>query len=695
MAEDPAFGLEYSPNGFEPLPPGLPPRKELASSTNFDMAVGALSTYASGGVAGRSCLIAGARGSGKTTLIDRAFDDVRRKYQEDVKLVRVRLHGPSLFKPQRPAPTPDNPSPAEDSLDVHVLKELVKNLYQTAAEEVANSFQGYAHYRRKDGNELAAQLRLTLDGAPSAATLRFFWERAGALPGGVLFPGRAPAVRTKDEQLPLDQGVSEIVALATAADAYRTCTGKYTQEQKNEQLAGEKAEAKTEISASGKELSKALIGLASGVAAGATAAALTQSKVTTALAGAITTVLSMVTLSYTRTRSRETTMKEEITFLPDTTASGLIHRVLLLLRRLRQAGLLPIFIIDELDKVPNLITPLTQLTSSLKFLFADEGFFCFLTDRTLFASVGQLNRRQTNTPLKTIFTNQMLIRYDTSAIHQYLQKVIRADGRATDDIKTGLEADREAFRYIMICRSRMLPFELSRDLASLSGTDTRLNLAFEAPRKTLGHQCHLAIQLAIELVLTDKYVADRISRDESFAQTIYDALYYPVNLWYADERTVDCSHASLKGKISEIVGEDLVLEATDEDFIHTQVKAVMEFLSNLPDLEEQLREAFRTKRLGVPNKLLGPLIDAIPNKLLGPLLDAIPKEITLLKRIGETDQYQWQYNRSGITYEASKIQEIRDDRNLWNAYRTIDSVVGSLTEIDAIALAQKEAHDAN
>ena len=199
-----------------------------------------------------------------------------------------------------------------------------------------------------------------------------------------------------------------------------------------------------------------------------------------------------------------------MTFLPDTTVSALVHRILLLARRLRQAGMVPMFIIDELDKIANPIEPLNKLTTSLKFLFADEGFFCFLTDRTYFAEITRRNREVANTQLRTIYNTQMLVRYDTASLHDFLKKVIRPYTPIGVEVTPDLQADAEALRYVLICRSRMLLFELSRDLRSFIPLKTqtrdekRVNPEFNAPRDNRGHKLHAAVQLAIELILADQ-----------------------------------------------------------------------------------------------------------------------------------------------------------------------------------------------
>ena len=159
-------------------------------------------------------------------------------------------------------------------------------------------------------------------------------------------------------------------------------------------------------------------------------------------------------------------------------------------------------------------------------------------------------------------------------------------------------------------------------------------------------------------------------RDPIFAQTIYDALYYPVNLWYADQRKVDCSRPNLISGMSEMSGEPLALEDTDENFLHRQVKALLELLANLPELERQLGLAIDSGRLKVEDR--------------GRLLSSIPAGTTLLKAApepGNLDIYQWNYNRSGIPYQASTIQDIQGDGNLWDTTALIDAFVRFIPEV--------------
>ena len=151
---------------------------------------------------------------------------------------------------------------------------------------------------------------------------------AGAWPCGVLFPN----LTRDDHEYRSDQAAAEIVGLATAAEAYRRCTGTLKREATDERTAGQKEESELKAGGSGKDLAQALMSLATGVAAGSAAAALGTDPVKSTLAAAVTTLASMFTFQFQRTIKREATVKEAVTFLPDTSASALVHRVRLLLR---------------------------------------------------------------------------------------------------------------------------------------------------------------------------------------------------------------------------------------------------------------------------------------------------------------------------------------------------------------------------
>ena len=80
-----------------------------------------LQRYCEGKITGRSFLIAGHRGAGKTTLVAKAFMEVLREAEEEATMLRplfIPLHGPSLFpRPGESAPRKlDRRDSASDSL---------------------------------------------------------------------------------------------------------------------------------------------------------------------------------------------------------------------------------------------------------------------------------------------------------------------------------------------------------------------------------------------------------------------------------------------------------------------------------------------------------------------------------------------------------------------------------------------------
>src|SRR5262249_5208818 len=113
------YGLMFDPYGRLPPPPGQPPRLVLAPTGCLETLVYELRRYLSGQIEGRSCLVAGPRGSGKTTLINRAYQEVVDAIS-GMRLILVRLHGPSLLVP----PPPSGKKAVPEDVNRHVLRTL-------------------------------------------------------------------------------------------------------------------------------------------------------------------------------------------------------------------------------------------------------------------------------------------------------------------------------------------------------------------------------------------------------------------------------------------------------------------------------------------------------------------------------------------------------------------------------------------
>jgi hypothetical protein len=576
----------------------------------------------------------------------------------------VRLHGPSLLIPSnQPAPDPKTP-PVSDELRISesVLRAIVINLYQTAAEEFATAYRklvtapGRHLDFRDEALERAAQLRLTLDGAPGASLLRDFWESIDALESGVLF----------DSSPRRDQGLREIAALTTAAEAYRSCTGEFKRKDEDIASAGRQEDLKLTAEAKGKELGQALVGIVSALAVGGAAAVSGASPLTSAISGVITAVLSIATLTYTNSFTREASVKQEITFLADLSATALVHRIPLLLRRLRQAGIVPIFVIDELDKLDSPAQTLNSLVANLKFLCADEAFFCFLTDRAYLSDVVRQNR-DANTALMTVFTDTFFVLYETSAFREYLKGIIR-QAAASEDIE--LRYDIEALQLVLIHRSQTLNFNLVREIADMVQLDTpdkRLKLYPKEPRIDRTYKMFLVLQLAVEVVLRDKLVSQRVHQDPDFGQILYDALYYPTKRWYQGRKELDCSPNALMAGIAEMYapknfrakseGGEAVpfleqLEDDDKKFLHSQVQT---FLALVCDPDYLQKAVFAAE-----------IVSSV-------VCDVVKDTPTLLIKVpGEDDHYEWKLNRYGYTFDYADLKVVGTDSD------KADNVLGAI-----------------
>jgi hypothetical protein len=656
------YGLKFDPygTGAGAAAPARPSRLILARTQTLDTLSSEMHRYARRQVEGRSCLIAGARGSGKTTLIQRAHQEAADLEEHSgTRLIRVRLHGPSLLENLPPPEDDADKADKKALLYKHILKTVLINLYQTLAEELADAYQRQAAVRGAEALEMAAQLRITLDGAPSAATLRSFWERIGGLPRGVLMPDAergTPAYRD-------NQGVAEIVALATASEAYRRCTGKYTVTKTDADAAGAKQELKGELSAKSSDIKQALISAASGLGVAATAQSTGSAPALSMAIGAATALLSLGAFSLSASRSRETTTREEMTFLPNMTVSGLVHRMPLVLRRLRQAGIAPIFVVDELDKI-KCSEPLTDLASYLKFISADQAFFCFLTDRSYLVEMAAINRDRTDAVQRTIFTDLMFVTYQTRDLHAFLETVITPAGAApgSSDAEE-LIHDAEALRYVMIHKSKMLPFDLVRVIREFKSEDDWLTLPLKSPRTSRVHQFHLALQLAIEYVLSSPLVAERVERDVVFAQTMYDALYYPTHRWYSGERTLDVSADAILSGLSKAAGYTIDIPDQDKQFLHEQVKTMLDLAANPARLVENMRVAIGEHRMTASVAVR----------------EAVP-ETPVIKFI-RADTYEWVYNRYGTPHNAANVMAIVGDADLDAAIDVIDTMEATLARI--------------
>jgi hypothetical protein len=387
----------------------------LAQSQGGRLLAQELRRYCNGEVRGRSFLVAGHRGSGKTTLVDDALLRFQLEAADGELLMKplpVYLLGPTLLDDDRgpgraesgappapPAPAPTltvsvvnqapsgvTPPPAEeDDLMHRVLIQVVLALHQAVAKQFVDRFHERA--RLPDGlteaqiDELcaiAAQFEIELTEAPPPSRLHEFWQLVDKLQDGVLFDTVA--------QGRVRHGMRELVALTGVTHAHQRVSGELKEQ--DDQRSGRSRESEVAIGSDSKagEILKPLLSVFSGAAV-TTASAAHGSTATAIALGVLTTLGAGLFLRMSTSSSHKRERKVDRTFIPDLSIKTL-HRLLpSLIERLQDAGLAPVFIVDELDKVDDLERRIYPLIRNLKKLFAERSCTCLLVDRGFYENL--------------------------------------------------------------------------------------------------------------------------------------------------------------------------------------------------------------------------------------------------------------------------------------------------------------------
>ena len=246
-----------------------------------------LMRYCRGEVHGRSFLVAGHRGAGKTMMVADALDKVlrisRRPGEQLLRPLPIFLHGPSLFEveaAEAKAKAVDATrrrsrrepalaaSPDSETQRVAALKQIILGLHRAVAKEFVRAFRQRlvegpiirqpAPWMRDDVSGLAAQFEIEITEDPTAARLHEFWEMAGARQLGVLF-----------EFSPrFDQGARELVALNGLCNAHQRISGEISAQDKSARSEVAASETQSGLDLRGGELVKPLVSVLAGAAAG-------------------------------------------------------------------------------------------------------------------------------------------------------------------------------------------------------------------------------------------------------------------------------------------------------------------------------------------------------------------------------------------------------------------------------------------
>jgi hypothetical protein len=622
-------------------------------------------------VAGRAFLISGHRGAGKTTLVQRVVDDLGDELFRDLtkmsvpaagtvqpSLARrpqrpllVKLHGPSLLADELPRPgggekpTQERPQaiaeagttsdkaksdlraePTTNTGTAHgALVQITIALYRALAREFAEAYAIHARaaYRVEadDQLDIAAQFRLDLDRWPETALLRGYWERlaedtgalgTNAMSAGVVWP-REIGTYLAAAGLP-DQGACEIVALATAAQVFQVCSGAVKYEQSRKDSASYERTTESKAGIDPKDIVNRIVGLAIGGLLGLGAA----STVGLSPAGGIGVgLLGSLAVTASVKRSARQERNDDYTFIVDRSIETLERDLPLVIERVREAGLAPVFLIDELDKLEIADPPeeraagtgpepqvradlqladtprgtrktVTELIRRLKHLTTDFGFFCFLTGPEYFEDVQHKIETLAFPEEHTYFSDRLFVLYTPDELDTFLRSVITSNAVSgspefiTDETACGVLA------RVIVHNSRLNTIDVVRGLAH-GWTEAGI---YEIPSGTLTlqprYRLAVGVQLAIELVLRGTKLAARTARDPRLRQMAVDTLYMISREWERGETEINLSNGALakhllerRGKNTDDLDEKEAIEQLKQMVVEANVTELTNALSRL------------------------------------------------------------------------------------------------------------------
>jgi len=419
--------------------------------------------YVNDELRGNSILISGHRGMGKTAQIAFAVVDVQHAVDirdSHKRLLLVELHGPALIRGGDEPPRKAKPAPArepplvptapasplpqidESSNEERLLIQIVVALHLTLIGEIADRYWSAVHRGEKRtavATELAAEFSRELDDFPTPARLRDYWKRAGSLETGLLFDAdRRPASAPSDPGEPQaasqsvirqsgpDQGFRELLLLASSVEIYRRVSGTFTHHEKDEQGEGEQRESGVSSVADLKNLALPAVGVLTGGLVGGGAIASNMNGLLAGVIGVVSGLVATIGLRFVSRKTYDHTLTRSSRWERDLTVKSLRRELPRLVQRMTEAGIYPIFLVDELDKVSR-PRAFDELVAQLKVVFAERAFFCFAADRDYYDKLLNWTRPGQYPKAATIYRHRLFVVYLPEDLFDYLDTVLQYD----------------------------------------------------------------------------------------------------------------------------------------------------------------------------------------------------------------------------------------------------------------------------
>jgi hypothetical protein len=538
---------------------------ECATCDAYHLVSRELERYARGELAGRSLLVAGNRGSGKSTIVRHAIDQIRRKavtrgkrIEPRRRLLPVLLNGPDLLDPI-PASSNGTKRGAHDQSDFleSALTLIARNLYHALIAEFSECYSRRVEGQKNVPLEIAAQLSIELEHGAEVGLLRRYWGDALCLDSGILFEAAETAWK--------DQGSRELLLLATAGEAYG--------------IVCEKPAPPQDAVGTVKHVLPALAALPPGTLRfhgliGLVPAALvagimlsTHQSVGMAVFGGAITGLAIFAVS-----GLLTMFSQAHRIIPEVSTANLDRLLDLLVERAGEAGLAPVFMVDELDKVEDLSARLDGLFKRCKHFVSDKTFFCFLSERVFGERISTLLSGWQYPKEATYFGEETFLRYTTTDLIEYLDRIIKP-----------AKEDRDDFYFlcaVLLHESQMHIGVLRQRLRSMVDQNGALREEPAVWKTEPAMVAAITIQLAVEYVL----LANRVGRVGSarLERLLYDAVYYPSRQWKLGSAELRVDIESFRRYLREILPDRDArwLYGTAEfDWLHGRMKEVVDLIA--------------------------------------------------------------------------------------------------------------------
>jgi hypothetical protein len=534
-----------------------------------------LEKYCSGELSGRSFLIAGHRGSGKTTMVNSVVEWVKmlsedRSLPELARPLAVFLHGPSLFDDTQDDAPAQEPATGEKRLPTaqsgatgHLsaqtshdsselvpdsaraaLVEIILGLHRAVVQEFIYSFRerlsslaakaasadsNFGREQSKGWAEIAAQFEIEIFEDPPVFRLREFWELAGVAQTGVLNPHTSA----------FDQGMRELVALNGMCNAHQRISGELRSNDRYARSNASKNEDSTDHGFKLADFVKPMTSVLAGASVTAAGAIGTGSLTAPAILGLLIALVAPNAFKNSSTSFDRRERQVDTTFMPDLSRKTLDRVLPTLLRRLRSAGLAPVLIIDELDKVKHLPERLTEIINFLKKLLAENAMTCFLTDRGYLEYLRVTASSSAYGPSYSYFSLPLLVSFRPGDFVEYLNQLLVLDSSipgpnpfapaSAYDSTASDELDLEVLKWMLRHRSKLHALTLAREIAAFKEGDGRISIP--DLRSNYTYRIEVTLQVALELQLKAPRLIAWQRQRPVMTQVVTDALYFLSRQW--------------------------------------------------------------------------------------------------------------------------------------------------------------------